>query len=59
MTEQAQWLEMQIEKLAEQQEKFTDRAFWLALREMVREQERRHTQLGGEVDGRTWRPDRW
>ncbi|MFD1454651.1 hypothetical protein ACFQ44_03005 [Levilactobacillus lanxiensis] len=59
MTEHAQWLQLQIDKLAEQQGKFTDRAFWLALAELVREQERRSDQLCGEVDGRTWRPDRW
>ncbi|MFC6290817.1 hypothetical protein [Levilactobacillus angrenensis] len=59
MTEQSQWLQLQIDKLAEQQTKFTDRAFWLALKEMVREQDRRNDQLSGEVDGRTWRPDKW
>ncbi|AYM02494.1 hypothetical protein [Levilactobacillus yiduensis] len=59
MTEQSQWLQLQIDKLAEQQSKFTDRAFWLALKKMVREQDRRNDQLSGEVDGRTWRPDKW
>ena len=59
MTEQSQWLQLQIDKLAEQQTKFTDRAFWLALKEMVREQDRRNDQLSGEDDGRTWRPDKW
>ncbi|WP_125580883.1 hypothetical protein [Levilactobacillus cerevisiae] len=59
MTEQTQWLQTQIEKLAEEQGKFTDRAFWLALEALVGEQARRHDQLSGEVDGRTWRPDRW
>ncbi|MFD1549388.1 hypothetical protein [Levilactobacillus fuyuanensis] len=59
MTEQSAWLRQQIDQLANQQSKFTDRAFWLALKRVVAEQDRRSEQLGGEVDGRTWRPDRW
>jgi len=60
MTEEdTAWLHQAIQKLASRQAKFTDRAFWLALDEVVREQDQRHDQLGGEVDGRTWSPDRW
>ena len=59
MTEQSQWLREQIEDLAVRQPQFTDRAFWLALSRLVQEQGRRQEQLEGEIDGRTWRPDRW
>ena len=59
MTEQSQWLCEQIEDLAVRQSQFTDRAFWLALSRLVQEQGRRQEQLEGEIDGRTWRPDRW
>ncbi|AKP65032.1 hypothetical protein FC99_GL001284 [Levilactobacillus koreensis JCM 16448] len=59
MTEQAEWLHTQIETLASQQAQFTNRAFWLALDKLVAEQDRRNDQLQGEVDGRSWRPDRW
>ncbi|MCH5464642.1 hypothetical protein [Levilactobacillus tujiorum] len=59
MTEQSEWLRQQIDQLAGQQEKFTERAFWLALKKVTAEQERRSDQLSGEVDGRTWRPDHW
>lgn len=59
MTEQSQWLREQIEDLALRQSQFTDRAFWLALSRLVQEQGRRQEQLEGEIDGRTWRPDRW
>jgi len=58
MTEN-QWLHDQITQLAQQQPQFTDRAFWLALADLVQEQDRRSDQLQGEIDGRTWRPDRW
>ncbi|WP_125544660.1 hypothetical protein [Levilactobacillus lindianensis] len=59
MTENAAWLNEQIDHLAQQQAKFTDRAFWLALKDLIAEQDRRADQLGGEVDGRTWSPDQW
>lgn len=59
MTEQSQWLREQIEDLEVRQSQFTDRAFWLALSRLVQEQGRRQEQLEGEIDGRTWRPDRW
>lgn len=58
MTDQ-EWLHQQLQTLAAQQPQFTDRAFWLALDQVVREQAQRHDQLQGEVDGRAWRPDRW
>ena len=59
MTEQSQWLREQIEGLAVRQSQFTDRACWLALSRLVQEQGRRQEQLEGEIDGRTWRPNRW
>lgn len=54
-----EWLDQQITQLAQQQTQFTDRAFWLALKRVVHEQSQRKTQRQGEIDGRTWRPDRW
>ncbi|KRN03322.1 hypothetical protein FD13_GL000105 [Levilactobacillus senmaizukei DSM 21775 = NBRC 103853] len=59
MTEETKWLTEQLDRLAQQQPDFTNRAFWLALERVVAEQDRRTEQLGGEVDGRTWSPDRW
>lgn len=54
-----QWLHDQLQHLARLQPRFTDRAFWLALDRLVAEQDQRREQLQGEIDGRTWRPDRW
>ena len=45
MTEQSAWLRQQIDQLASQQSKFTDRAFWLALKQVVAEQDRRSCLL--------------
>lgn len=54
-----QWLHEQLQQVARLQPQFTDRAFWLALDHLVTEQDQRREQLQGEIDGRTWRPDRW
>ena len=53
------WLHQQIKDLAQRQPQFTDRAFWVALDQLIAEQAQRRDQLQGEIDGRTWRPDRW
>ncbi|MDT6981279.1 hypothetical protein [Levilactobacillus zymae] len=59
MTDNQAWLHQQIQALAQHQSRFTDRAFWVALAQLVDEQARRQDQLQGEIDGRTWRPDKW
>lgn len=59
MADNQEWLHQQIQQVAQQQAKFTDRAFWVALDHLVHEQTQRQDQLQGEIDGRTWRPDRW
>ncbi|CAJ1229240.1 hypothetical protein LZY01_07000 [Levilactobacillus zymae] len=59
MTDNQAWLHQQLQALAQHQAKFTDRAFWVALDHLAAEQARRQDQLQGEIDGRTWRPDKW
>ncbi|AMV60625.1 Hypothetical protein ADU72_1268 [Pediococcus damnosus] len=53
------WVEKQLKELIKTSKQYEDRAFYLALSDLVQEQQKRLTQSQGEVDGRTWNPSKW
>ncbi|KRN83691.1 hypothetical protein [Pediococcus ethanolidurans] len=53
------WVKTQLEELSQSSKQYEDRAFYLALLALVKEQQQRLIQSQGEVDGRTWNPSKW
>lgn len=53
------WLQQQIKELEEQADDYIDKAFWIALNDMVVEQAKRIEQSQGELDGRMWSTGKW
>lgn len=53
------WLSSAVEKLAQKQHAYENRAFLLAMKKVVEEQNKRTEQLKGEVDGRLWNHEQW
>jgi len=53
------WVEEQLHELAKTSKQYEDRAFYLALFDLVKEQQKRLAQGQSEVDCRTWNPSKW
>jgi len=53
------WVEEQLQELAKTSKQYEDRALYLALFDLVKEQQKRLAQGQSEVDGRTWNPSKW
>ncbi|GAB5052252.1 hypothetical protein NVV78_05965 [Pediococcus ethanolidurans] len=53
------WVKTQLEELSQSSKQYEDRAFYLALLALVKEQQQRLIQSQVEVDGRTWNPSKW
>lgn len=53
------WLSSAVEKLSQKQRAYENRAFLLAMKKVVEEQNERTKQLKGEVDGRLWNHEQW
>ncbi|GEL15190.1 hypothetical protein [Pediococcus cellicola] len=54
-----QWVKQQLTTLATTSKHYEDRALYVALLDLVTEQQKRLVQSQGEVDGRTWNPSKW
>ena len=54
-----EWVEAQLKELSKMSKQYEERAFYLALLDLVEEQQKRLIQSQGEVDGRTWNPSKW
>lgn len=59
MSNQNIWLIEQVKALAKKQPEYQDRAFLLALQTVIKEQQKRTSQIQSELDGRLWNHDRW
>ncbi|MFC6175921.1 hypothetical protein ACFQAV_03685 [Companilactobacillus huachuanensis] len=53
------WLEKQVDELSKKQQAYENRAFLVAMKKVIQEQNRRSDQLKGEVDGRLWNHEQW
>ncbi|WP_334333273.1 MULTISPECIES: hypothetical protein [unclassified Companilactobacillus] len=53
------WLAEQIEALSKKQKDYENRAFLIAMKTAVEEQNDRLRLLKGEVDGRLWNHEQW
>ncbi|MFV0559406.1 MAG: hypothetical protein ACK5NA_01645 [Enterococcus sp.] len=53
------WLEQQLENQIKQAAAYEDRALMEATKRLIEEQQRRITQLEGEIDGRLWNHKAW
>lgn len=59
MDENTKWLLKQIDELSDKQKDYEKRAFLLALKKVVLEQQKRIEQAQGELDGRLWDHNNW
>lgn len=59
MDDTGQWLSQQLETMKQNQKGYENRAFLLAMNQVVQEQNKRLEQLKGEVDGRLWNHEQW
>lgn len=59
LMEDEKWLLDQLATLSKTATAYQDRAFYAALAEMVKQQQRRLEQAQGELDGRLWQPANW
>lgn len=59
MDETGLWLEQKISELSTKQKSYENRAFLVAMKKIVAEQNERTEQLKGEVDGRLWNHEQW
>lgn len=59
MDETGLWLEQKISELSTKQKSYENRAFLVAMKKVVAEQNERTEQLKGEVDGRLWNHEQW
>ncbi|MQS76344.1 hypothetical protein [Companilactobacillus halodurans] len=59
MDETGTWLAKEISELAKKQTAYENRAFLLAMKKVVKEQNERTELLKGEVDGRLWNHEQW
>lgn len=57
--EEQDWLLNEIDNLIKQETVMKDRAFYVGLKKMVKEQIKRLDQNSGELDGRIWNPSKW
>lgn len=53
------WLEEKIADMSKKQTAYENRAFLVAMKRVVLEQNNRSEQLKGEVDGRLWNHEQW
>lgn len=53
------WLSKELSKLADKQKAYENRAFLVAMKKVVKEQNDRMKLLQGEVDGRLWNHEQW
>ncbi|CAJ1178605.1 hypothetical protein [Companilactobacillus nantensis] len=53
------WLEKKVADMAQKQTAYENRAFLIAMKKVVQEQNKRSEQLKGEVDGRLWNHEQW
>lgn len=59
MDDTGKWLSQQIKDMSDKQESYENRAFLVAMKKVVEEQNERTEQLKGEVDGRLWNHEQW
>lgn len=59
MDETQEWLDKQIDELSIKQKEYETRAFLLALKDVINEQQVRTDQYQGELDGRLWDHSNW
>ena len=59
MDDTGKWLEKQVDDLSKKQTAYENRAFLLAMKKIITEQNQRSEQLKGEVDGRLWNHEQW
>ena len=59
MDDEQAWLIPAIKALANERQRFSDRAFFEGLATMATEQLKRLDQSTGELDGRIWNPKKW
>ncbi|APU71733.1 hypothetical protein LCR01_20960 [Companilactobacillus crustorum] len=59
MDDTGKWLEQQVSDLAKKQKAYENRAFLVAMQQVIQEQNMRTEQLKGEVDGRLWNHEQW
>jgi len=59
MDETGAWLSKQISEMSKKQTAYESRAFLIAMKKVVEEQNIRTEQLKGEVDGRLWNHEQW
>lgn len=53
------WLSKELSNLADKQKAYENRAFLVAMKKVVEEQNDRMKLLQGEVDGRLWNHEQW
>ena len=54
-----EWLFAQLNDLFEKSQDYKQKAFFLGLKELMMEQEKRKGQLQGQLDGELWSPRKW
>lgn len=59
MDETGIWLSKQVDDLSKKQTAYENRAFLIAMKKVIEEQNKRSEQLKGEVDGRLWNHEQW
>ncbi|KRK95787.1 hypothetical protein [Companilactobacillus futsaii] len=59
MSETGQWLSQTVSDLSTKQTQYENRAFLVAMKKVIEEQNKRQAQLEGEVDGRLWNHEQW
>lgn len=57
--ETEKWLFDQLTDLQKSSVTYQDRAFYIALADLVDQQQQRLEQAEGEIDGRLWQPTNW
>ncbi|MQS90241.1 hypothetical protein [Companilactobacillus mishanensis] len=59
LNEHCEWLLKEVDKLQQKQPQYEDRAFLLALKSVIIEQNKRSEQIQNELDGRLWNHTNW
>ncbi|MFH5811627.1 hypothetical protein [Companilactobacillus sp. FL22-1] len=59
MDDNGAWLKNKVNELSKEQHSYENRAFLVAMENIIDEQNRRLEQLKGEVDGRLWNHEQW
>jgi len=54
-----EWMFAQLDDLFEKSQDYKQKAFFLGLKELMMEQEKRKGQLQGQLDGELWSPRKW